>query len=112
MEPMAEQIAALERAVHALTERQRRVERQLGRWRGLAGGLVVAMLLLPSVRLGRAAAGDGLVRLARVGTLQPFPFYRPPRVRRAAPATPGTAARVTMLERAVNYEEQQIQELG
>jgi adhesin HecA-like repeat protein len=111
MEPMTDQIAALEKTMQALTERQGRLERQLGRWRGLAVLMLLAVLFQP-LRTGTAAAGEGLVRLARGTPYQPFSFYRPPRVRRSAPAGSGTAARLTMLERAVNYEEQQIEALG
>src|SRR5436190_8653265 len=112
MEPMAEQIAALERAVREMNERQARVERQLRRWRGLAAVLGVALLGLSPLRTERAAAGGGLVHLARLSPLQPYPLYRAPRVRRATPATSSTATRLAMLEQAANYEEQQIQSLG
>lgn len=112
MEPMVAQIAMLEQQVSTLTERQRRVERQLCRWRTLTAGLAVAVLILPLTWAGKAGTGDDRVHRASASPLQSYPFYRAPRVRRTAPSSSGTTARVTMLERAVNYEEQQIEALG
>ena len=113
MEPMQEQVAALERAMQALSARQGAVERQLRRWRGLASVLVVAMVLLQPLRVGKAAPGDSQRGLTPVAAFQGFPTYRAPRVRRSSPTgASSVTARVTMLERAVNYEEQQIESLG
>lgn len=112
MEPMAEQIAALQREISELAARQGRTERHLRHWRGLAGVLLVAVICFQPLRGERTAAGSDLVHTARLSQLQPYPLYRPPRVRRTTPSTSSTAYRLATLEQAVNYEEQQIQSLG
>src|SRR4051812_11233632 len=109
MEPMAEQIAALERAVAMLAERQRRVERQLSRWRRLTAGLAVALLGIPLAGAGSGLGRDLLVKRASASPLSLYTYYRAPRVRRATPGSSNTVARVGLLERAVTYEEQQIE---
>jgi hypothetical protein len=109
MEPTQERIAALELAVKELHGRQSQVERQLRRWRGLAGVLVVVSLLLQPLRVGKAASTPKLDLATQVAARARVFYYQPPRVRRVAPrTTPTLSVRVAELERAVNYQENQI----
>lgn len=113
MEPVQEQIAALEHAVQELQTRQSKVEQQLRRWRGLAGLLVLGSLLLQSLHVGKAASARRLNLAARVAARVRGFYYQPPRVRRVAPrTTPTLSIQVAELEQAVNYQENQIQTLG
>src|SRR6266851_1679860 len=113
MEPTQERIAALEQAVQEMHVRQVRAEQQLRRWRSLAGVLVVGSLLLQPLRVGKAASSSELGLAARMTALEQVLYYRPPRVRRLTPrTTPTLSVRVAALERAVNYQENQIAALG
>jgi uncharacterized coiled-coil protein SlyX len=113
MEPTHERIATLEHVVKELYAQQSKLERQLHRWRGLAGVLVVGSLLLQPLRVGKAASSRELGLAAQMTALEQVLYYRPPRVRRVAPrTTPTLSVRVAELERAVNYQENQIATLG
>jgi hypothetical protein len=112
MEPMAARIAALEWTVLVLRESQRRVERQLGRWRILTAGLAVVVLWAPLTQAGTRLGRDPLIKPASASPLSPYTYSRAPRVRRPTAGTSSTVARVGLLERAVSYEEQQIETLG
>lgn len=113
MEPTPERIAALERALQDVQARQSKIEQQLRCWRGLVGLLIVGSLLLQSLPGGNAASRRK--RRLLIPMVMPAPgfFYQPPRARRASPrTTPTLTVRVGDLERAVNYQENQIQSLG
>ena len=108
-----ERIAALEHAVQELQTRQSQVEQQLRRWRGMACLLVAGSLLFQPLRAGKAASTPKLNLATQVAARARVFYYQPPRVRRVAPrTTPTLSVRVAELERAVNYQENQIQTLG
>jgi hypothetical protein len=98
MERMQERLAMLEQRVQELAERQQRTERRLRFCRGLAAALLVVPFPA-TLHGGRSAVAAQLI-------------YVPPVRRVVRVPTPGLAARVVALERAVNYHEQQIRTLG
>jgi hypothetical protein len=113
MEPTQDRIAALEHAVQELQTRQNQIERQLRRWRGLACLLVAGSLLLQPLHIEKAASAPKLNLATEVAARAGVFYYQPPRVRRVTPrTTPTLSVRVAELERAVNYQENQIQTLG